>query len=510
MHSPDRWYDEDFLTSIVGDFNTHPPLKVLLFAHVRRISLLLKVKVEEGEIVIWVKKGTIVDCEGIPGLLRGGDPSSTSMGELIGNAIGTGMDPQEAMRQAGEGLGRFMILFNKSEGAQIQTETYQKPTVPVRIPMTVPQIIGHGVKEVHDEESLLAELGPRMRKKVVSQIPDVADVMQFGLPPIALRLLRNLGEGVRLQKLLGSISDVGPAWYAIVLLENLGLITLTGAASSQPQKEDKSASATSQAKSDSKESASPDSKEAEKRLRKTLKEWKDQEPYQIMALTSPRDVNDVVIDQKFRRLSSDYHPDRFVSYGDEVQLCAQRCFEHLNEVYNLLKSEEMRNELKLRLDAEERGDKYISDSDKNRSDLLYAQAQFLFRKRKWEAAHGLYSQAFGLNPKNWRCELMLLRSSVATEELTRIEAAEKMLEIESLKGNEKIEAMSVASELLVKGTEEKEKKRAKEILYSILELRPDDSAAKRHLRVLGSKNKRVGKVKEEEKKGFFSGIFRRK
>ena len=71
----------------------------------------------------------------------------------------------------------------------------------------------------------------------------------------------------------------------------------------------------------------------------------------------------MVINETALRLSSDFHPDRYVSESKKIQDLAQECFQLVVEAKDRLIEGENRSELKKRLDAESRGLQYVSSED---------------------------------------------------------------------------------------------------------------------------------------------------
>ena len=56
-------------------------------------------------------------------------------------------------------------------------------------------------------------------------------------------------------------------------------------------------------------------------------------------------------------------------------------YSQINDLHMELQDEDLRAELKKRLDVERRGLQYVSDEDAKKSELLQAQGTFFFRKK---------------------------------------------------------------------------------------------------------------------------------
>ena len=93
---------------------------------------------------------------------------------------------------------------------------------------------------------------------------------------------------------------------------------------------------------------------------------------------------------------------RSLCFDGETSKNAEKIFQMIQDAAMLLDSEEIKQDLKLRLDAESRGLQYVSEADSNKADMIYTQGKILFRKQNFEQAGELLEKAFRLNPYNWR------------------------------------------------------------------------------------------------------------
>ena len=100
-----------------------------------------------------------------------------------------------------------------------------------------------------------------------------------------------------------------------------------------------------------------------KELEATLERFKSEPAYIIFELTAPNEVNDKHIDQVFRTLSKEYHPDRFGKVSTVEKDLIVEVYSQINDLHMELQNEELRTELKKRLDVERRGLQYVSEED---------------------------------------------------------------------------------------------------------------------------------------------------
>ena len=495
----ESWNDTEALEKVDGSFKEHNPLLVLLGVHYTKSNFLVEISYPEGKVEIILEKGKIVECKGIPNLLSSLDvPSVTglSLGEAMGMAMSKGLRPDRVLDVVEADIGACFIDAALATG-KVKVRPYDKPKMKMKLTKSIPQLVYQGVQTSFTDDTLMQFFGVRMRKKVLPAVVDGLNYGQLGLPSRAIRLFRGVKPEQRVQDMLGGMK-VTPDWTHYMFLICLGLIKINYEVSkSREPKESPAKEATSKQSGRHKE------------LQKQLDVFSNAEPHVILELQNKRDVNDVVIAEKARALSAKFHPDRYIADGPQAQNLAQRCFERVQEAQQALANEEVRAELKARLEAEERGEKYVSDADRNKASLLYEQAKFLYRKRKFEQSHELFEKCYDLDPYNWRVEYMFLKSSVDVDKMSGLDAGKKILEISGPRAHEKLDVMYSGAELLMLSKDPEAIEQAVGVFKTILDVSPDHSQSKRQLRNHERNRQKAKSEKPEKPKGLFGSFFRR-
>jgi hypothetical protein len=243
-----------------------------------------------------------------------------------------------------------------------------------------------------------------------------------------------------------------------------------------------------------------------------LKDWYEEnaskEPHLLLSISQPNELNAITISKKSRTISSKLHPDRYVGKGEKVLKMAQRCFELVSAAEQKLADEAFLAELKTRLVAEAHGEVYVSESSEKKSLLLYEKAKFLFRRNKIEETTELIDQAFAINPYYWRLNYLRLQLFYKTKTMPALEIAELLLKIDGCKGHERLDILCFAAELFHSSTKTEHKEKSKEILKMIRAIDPEFQRAKILQRRM-KRSKESPQEDKEQKKGFFSSLFKR-
>jgi len=309
----------------------------------------------------------------------------------------------------------------------------------------------------------------------------------LSLPMDVLKMFRKISSGQRLGELVPNAAQVTMEWRYIDLLSTIQLISFQDV------------------KKKIQRVANEKSLQQYQELKEVLQQYQEMDPHMIYTLEAPNEINDITIDQRFRNLSKSYHPDRFIGSDKKIIGIVEEIYTLINDTHSLLQDESLREILRLRLDAEQRGEQYVGPEDSQKSELLYAQAQFLFRKRKYEDVKGVLEKAFSLNPYNWRVQTLQARVKAALGEAGKKESAEILLSIKEAKGRDRVELLFNAAELLFAA---EEKERAYELFQTVVDVDDSHIDAKRYLQ-----RRAVEKRKEKSpssKKGFFGGLFSKK
>lgn len=243
-----------------------------------------------------------------------------------------------------------------------------------------------------------------------------------------------------------------------------------------------------------------------KELEARLERFTSEPAYVIFELTAPNEVNDKHIDQVFRSLSKEHHPDRFGKVSTVEKDLIIEVYSQINDLHMELQNEELRTELKKRLDVERRGLQYVSEEDEKKSELLQAQGTFFFRKNRFAESLEMLDKAFKLNPYNWRTNTMRVRCQAELEQIPKKEAAEILAGNKDARGSDRVELLFQAGQYYYKDGEKSE---AYELFKKVVELDDGHIDAKRYLH-LRKKQSQPKEDDAETKGSFFSRLFGKK
>ena len=185
-------------------------------------------------------------------------------------------------------------------------------------------------------------------------------------------------------------------------------------------------------------------------LETLLVQLRSQPAYVTYELTAPNEVNDKHIGQVFRILSKKYHPDRFGEVSTVEKDLIVEVYSLINDLHMELQDEEYRAELKKRLDVERRGLQYVSDDDEKKSEVLYAQGMFFFRKKKYNESLEVLDKAFEINPYNWRINTTRVRCQAELGQMAMKEAGEVLAGNKDARGADRVELLFRFGTILLK------------------------------------------------------------
>ena len=455
---------------------------LLLQAHVQSANVQIFIALSQYRFDIKIENGAIVSLIGVPGLLSSLGVDMTAhmtLEELIGHAMAKGSSYEEVINAVVDKLGLRLIGVDQHGKGKVGISD-KEFGMSVSLQKNTPSILIKGI-EASDEE-LLRIYSPKMRDKVLKAKVNCKP-SQLSLPSDLLRFFRDIQSGKRLGELVTNPTRVTNDWHKLHILTSFSLISFQ-------KKEVKQ---------------NTEAIEKYKDLKQKLREMKEQEPHVLFGLTERSDVGDEVIDKKLRQLSMEYHPDRFIGEDSQVVGVIEEIYTFINEVYSSMKDEEYREQLKDRLMVEKRGEKYVSLEDKQKTEVLYEQAKFLFNKRKWDDACDLLDKAFDINPYNWRLNVLRIRTYVILKKKDLAEAGEEILSFTDAKGHDRVELLFQAGEYFYQADE---KIKAKQIFKQIVDLEEDHQRAKHFL--LRMEREAVTQKEEQKATGFWGKLFGKK
>ena len=455
---------------------------LLLQAHVQSTTVQLFVSLSQYRFDIKIENGAISSVIGVPGLLSvfGIDMTSDmKLEDLIGQAMAKGISYDEILKTVGDNIGKRLVGAEQHGKGEIGISD-KEFGMSVPLQQNIPTILIKGLEASNEE--LLRSYSPMMRHIVQKERVDCKP-SQLSLPSDLLRYFRDIQSGKRLGEVVTNPTRVMDDWHKIHILLSFHLLSFRKR----------------EVKTDSK------AMEKYKELKQKLRDIKEMEPHILFGLTERQEVSDEAIDKKLRQLSMDYHPDRFIGEDSQVIGVIEEIYTYINEVHSSMKDEDYRERLKDRLMVEKRGEKYVSPEDKQKTEVLYAQAKFLFNKRKWEDACDVLDKCFELNPYNWRLNVLRVKAHVILKKKDLKEAAEELLTFKDAKGHERVELLFQAGEYFYQA---EERVKAKQIFKQIVDLEEDHQGAKRFLTRM--EREAQTQKKEDKPKGFWGKLFGKK
>ena len=238
-------------------------------------------------------------------------------------------------------------------------------------------------------------------------------------------------------------------------------------------------------------------------LRAAHNRLKDQQPWQILELKTAKQITDDGIERACHVILARYHPDRFTGAQAKAQALAQRCFSLVIEARDVLASASLRTEVKARLEAESRGEKYITEQERKAGDMAYARGLVSFRRRNFSRALSAFQKAHELNSELWRHSYMLIRAQYETGDLPGTQAANQLLQLQGPSGLSRADVFFDAGEIYMKIGQDDQ---AYEVFGRVLQIHSGHIGAQRHIRL---RKRRSQETDAESAPGLLSGLFGR-
>ncbi|MEL6344419.1 MAG: J domain-containing protein [Myxococcota bacterium] len=485
------WSGVDFLETIQGTTGQYPAIRVMFLAHRLKGSGVLSIRGQNRYADIDMQNGVVCGCIGIPGLLQSinvqGAPGD-EMYLLLNRAIGSGTPPDQALRAAADGIGDYLVSIIPVQDAKINYKLDATMIrTPMSLPVSIPQMIAGALQRSRPGHVIRSELQPRINWTVHVTLPEDSREEQWGLNAVAMRLLRE-SEG---RPSLRSLTRAGRSgvsnniWQAIDLLIQLGLIELIEARRQRKGRRDRVAQAGAGAGAGEPRKVDPRA-ELEQALRalKAMKSW------EVLEIKKAEQLDDEGLNQALREVSSRYHPDLYSGHAQAVRDIARSCFEQVMTAFNELRDPAVNGELRARLEAEARGEQYVSPESRKQAELAYSRGKIAYRKKDWDAALSAFSVSLNLDPKPWRYTYMREMSAYYAKQkpgttvaytLIKLMSAIKPQKEDPRLDRERAEVLFDSAELLI--NEQSEYRTAIRLYNQVLKLNPEHHGAHRRLRL---------------------------
>ncbi|MCK6505196.1 hypothetical protein L6R53_17655 [Myxococcota bacterium] len=459
------------LDAVDGPVDRYPPLRVLWAAHRARACGRLELYLDDMEHELFFQDGRLVGGRGFPQAMAAHGvegEEEDDLGALMARAIATGARPDQVLEDAARAVGRVIAsTVGRSGGMVFFDPRAELPQGAVALPTPIPVMIGQALREVRPLARAQELLGP-LRGDLVVASQKGSD--PGGLPPVALRLWRAATEPQKLGVLLSQDDE---AWLAADLLLQLGLVRL---ASPPPEPAPPPAEAPPARKRERKPAA--DGKVDE--LVAERARLRELDALGVLGITRSEELEPRAIDERFRLLSSRFHPDRYARESEAVLTVARDCFALVNDAYAVLRDEAVRHDAQQRMQAREQGRHYSNESDKRRARLLYAQGELAFRRKQYAEAQQLLAQAAEAHGDDWKIQFLLERARFEARASTAEACASALMKISAPEGRARAEVLYHLGEMLLAADREKAAFKAFEDAIAQF---PDHIEAKRRLRL---------------------------
>jgi tetratricopeptide (TPR) repeat protein/CheY-like chemotaxis protein len=517
--SADRWSGRDFLARIDGEAARFPPARVLFLAH--RVSGTGVLSVTSGDVAwtVALKKGRIAGCTGLADLHAADGPapsaSAPPLMAALGRAIGMGADPDTAMHAAGVGIARAALRATELPDATVRFVTAEPQGGAVQLPTSIPRLLAEAAGRERPPAAVRSALGSRRKAPVRVQVPGDAPESQWGLPPVALRLLRDGTRVETLGELLGAArgGETDEVWAAVDLLACLGLLSIgeggggTGRVVAPPEDDieieiiaEPPAAAPAPAPA---AQAGPELDEEGA----ALKAWFDgvvgEKPWVVLGIEDSEEMTADGVESAFRKQSANFHPDRYLSASKMTQAVAKRCFARLVEAKEALSDVDVLLEARQRMRAAEEGRPYASPAEQQQARLIAKRADVAARKKQWAEAHRLWTEACEVDPTEVSYQWFHLETGWRSGEIPGAEAEPAMLALKSMKLGHRANLMAIVGEIRLRAGDEAG---AYEAFAKAVEMNPDHVDARRRIRL---RDMRQAKAEPQKGRGLSSlrGLF---
>jgi len=475
------------LERIEGPVEAFPPLRVLWSIWKARATGRIELFLDPDELELFIQDGQIVQGRGLSGPLEGlglvadaGDSFST----LLGKAIAQGVPVDQALDGLALAVGRALLAAVGRLGGMILFEPQVQPDGDAfPLPREVPWILSMAMRQCRSAAQVRQVLEPLLDDVLVAGGEAVEGAQ---LPAAALRLSKAAAKGQRLGELLGA-DDGG--WLAVDLLLQLGLVTLRlpPEPAPAPAPADR-AGATPRSRREGRSEQLTKLLDDRARLR-------DLDAAGVFGITRSSDLEPRSLAERFRLLSSNYHPDRFARQPDEVLKVVRDIFSLVNEAYDQLKQPAQAEDLRQRLLAREEGRTWSSESDKRRARIHLAEAEAAFRGQKYPLALEAANRGFELHPDDWKLRFLRARLRRLTGQLDAFGLATELLEMQVPDGRARAELLYLLGEALLESDREAAAYKAFE--DAVKEF-PDHIEARRRLRLRLLRRKGVDEVRKRD------------
>lgn len=504
------WSGDRFLQQVDGTARRFPPARVAFLAH--RVAATGTLHVGGARLVL--HSGRVTGCAGVPGLLG---TDGLDLMSALGVTIAQGTSPDEAMRRAAEELGCWLRTTPPPEEPVSWVDgSHLAKRSPVTLPLSVPRMVMHGVRATGAAAArrarFLAAGNPTFRVCA----PDDAPETQWGLSPVALRVLRAATRRPALLDLLDALGgrEQDELWEALDFLLTLGLlrerddgtaVAADVAGQALPEIEavggEVSISIEALDEAVGRRAAPVARSPEEQALSDEIARIEDLEPWDVFALEGPDGMVPAALDARLRELSTSHHPDRHATAEAGVRELHERLFAIYSDAHSALMDEKLRPELRARLQAKAAGKPYVSDADRKKARLHRTKGEHALRARRWDEATAELQAACAADPLDVGLAALSLEARWRGGQLEPAAALQALGELRPSTLGERAELAFLRGELQVAAGDEAS---ALASFQETLEIQPSHVGAQRRVRM---HERRQAKAQDSEKRGGLAGLF---
>ena len=237
------------------------------------------------------------------------------------------------------------------------------------------------------------------------------------------------------------------------------------------------------------------------------------EAYEVLQSVSPEflfrirkeeHLDKMVIEQRYHKMVTRYHPDRYRVQSQSVKVLAEACFTAVSDAFHRIQEPEYVQDLRIRIIEKETGKKVVTDKTRATAKVDFAKADALFKQKRFDESHTLAGKAREGDPDRWQYAYLWYRSGYRSGKLSLDEVEPGILGLQGMTTIEKADQLYTLGEMLLKeGSETK----AYKLFHQAVSLDEKNVGANRRLRL------RDRRKREEEKAsspGLFGGLFRGK
>ena len=490
----DSWSGDLFLRKIEGKGDRFPPIRVLFLAHRLGATGVLHI----GSMAVVVKQGKIADATGVAAVGGGG-----GLMQAIGAAVGQGKPPDAAMQDAGVEV--LKALVQTDADALDVRFAVEEVRAPVVLPTSIPRLLTVALQAVRPASEIKRELAGRPSRGVELNAPADSPENTWGLSPVSLRVVRaskkarNLGELVS----MAGGAEKESVWEALDFLLHLGLLRFLDSSVHGTEHDGGADDAVfSDIVIEAVQQKPVDPRVAE--YRQKAEELEQTPPWELFGVDDPANVTTAYVDEHFRKLSAQWHPDRFAGVDSELADAAAACFAAYGDARDRFSDEDYRNEVRDRLIAKREGRVFVTEADAQKARMALTRGEHAARRKEWDAAIPDLTLSVELDPRAAEAHFQLCMARWRSGSIAADEAAALLAEIHPNTVPGRAEARFQEGEAhLAAGNEAA----AYQAFAKAVDIKADHVGAARRLRMRARRGETGDTESASKKPGGLRGIF---